>query len=311
MATTTNLGLTTYDTASGSLTTFLTYRLAQAGNNGNMGILDAFAGATSASIVSAKGGSIFDIDATQISANYFEGTNSNITGYNTNLKINLKTNATTTGSASLNINSYGTKSLMKIDTSGCIINLVSGDITINKYNQFIYNGTYFIVMSGNVSSGSTTSGSATFATSGSVADRHLVIYDGVSGSQVRDGLASVDTSGNLTLAGKQIQNYAEKTVTSSGSVTYDVDWSTGNLFEITMTGNKSITFSNLAAGRSITTMMIQDGTGSRVVTWPSVKWSSGSPMVLSTGSGMVDVASFFVGSGGSLVYGFPAGMDMR
>jgi len=48
-----------------------------------MTILDNFAGATSASIVAVKGGVIFDIDATQVSTNYFEGSNSNVTGYNT------------------------------------------------------------------------------------------------------------------------------------------------------------------------------------------------------------------------------------
>lgn len=311
MTTTTNLGLTTYSSAAGSAVTFSEYRLSQNGLSGNMTILDTFAGATSASIVAVRGGVIFDIDATQVSTNYFEGSNSNVTGYNTNLKINLKTNATISGSASLNINGYGTKSLMKVDTSGSIINLVSGDILLNKYNQFIYNGTYFVVMNGTISGSSTSSGSASFATSGSVTDRHLVIYDGASGSQVRDGFASVDTSGNVSLEGKQIQNYTEKIVSSSGSVTYNIDWSTGNLFEVTMTGNKSITFSNLAAGRSITAMMIQDVTGSRVVTWPTVKWTGGSPMVLSTASNARDVVSFMVDSSGSSVYGFPAGMDMK
>jgi hypothetical protein len=311
LASTTNLGLTTYDTASGSAITFLSYRLSQGGNTGNMLAIDNFAGETSASLIALKSGIIFDINATQISTNYFEGTNSAVTGYNTNLKINLKTNATNSGSASLNINSYGTKSLMKIDNSGTIINLINGDILANKYNQFIYNGTYFIVMNGTISGSSTSSGSATFATSGSVTDRHLVIYDGASGSQVRDGFASVDASGNLSLSGKQIQNYTEKAVTSSGSVTYNIDWSTGNLFEVTMTGNKTITFSNLSAGRSITTMMIQDVTGSRIVSWPTVKWTAGSAMILSTASNARDVVSFMVDSSGSTVYGFPAGMDMK
>jgi hypothetical protein len=198
LGTTSNLGLTTTDVASGSAITFLTYRTALSGNLSNMTVLDSFAGATSASIVAVRGGVIFDVDATQISTNYFEGSNSNITGYNANLKINLKTNATISGSASLNINSYGVKSLMKIDNSGTIVNLISSDIVVNKYNQFIYNGTYFVVMNGTIS-GSATSSSLT--TSGSVTDRHLVIYDGASGSQVRDGFASVDASGNLSLCG--------------------------------------------------------------------------------------------------------------
>jgi len=74
LTTTSNLGLTVYSGASGSETTFLNYRLSQAGLSGNMSIIDSFAGDTSASIVSVKNGVIFDVDATQISSNYFENT---------------------------------------------------------------------------------------------------------------------------------------------------------------------------------------------------------------------------------------------
>lgn len=178
-----------------------------------MTVIDSFAGATSASIVAVRGGVIFDVNATQISTNYFEGTNANITGYNTNLKINLKTDVTISGSASLNINSYGVKSLMKVDTAGSTVNLASGDITLNKYNQFIYNGTYFVVMNGTISSGSVISGSGITAISGSG------VMSDTTGSVVKHNVSGI-TSGSYNAV--QVDSYGHvisgSIVASSGAI---------------------------------------------------------------------------------------------
>lgn len=144
--TTSFLGLSTFDDSSASSTTFSTFRNAIAGNNSNFTILDIFSSATSASITSLKTNTFTAISANQISTNYYEASAANLTGYLTNMPINLKLNTNISGSSSLNINGYGVKNLMKIDTSGCAIALVTGDITINKYNPFIYNGSYWILV---------------------------------------------------------------------------------------------------------------------------------------------------------------------
>ena len=55
------------------------------------------------------------------------------------------------------------------------------------------------------------------------------------------------------------------TVAYSSSVT--LDCSTADVFELTLTGNITIDFSNGVNGQKVEVRLIQDGTGSRTVTW--------------------------------------------
>jgi hypothetical protein len=314
LTTTTNLGLTTYSTAAGSAVTFLDYRLTQNGLAGNLSIIDSWAGGVSGSISSLKINSFITIPASEISTNYYEATSPALTGYVTNSPINLKLNTSISGSATLNINGYGIRNLMKVDSSGNIVNLVSGDITINKYNPFVYNGTYWILMGQSVA----TSGSHPLNVTGTIISDGILTFSGSSGSLVKSSSAAISStgsmiiSGSLTLNGNQIQNYAEKSLVTSQGTTYNIDWSAASLFEITLTNNIGLTFSNLVGGRSITALLIQDGTGGRTITsWPNVKWTSGSVPTLSSGSTAVDVFTFVTRSAGSTVLGFPAGLDMK
>jgi hypothetical protein len=169
-----------------------------------MTILDNFAGETSASIVSLKNNEVIDVNASQISANYYEATVSLISSYASNLKIDLKVNATNTGAVTLNINSLGTKTLKKVNSSGTAIDLASGDLVANAYNLFIYNGTYFILIGSLVSSsGSSTSGSGGMIYTGSA----LINVSGSKISHIPSGVTSglgnqfiVDAYGHITSA---------------------------------------------------------------------------------------------------------------
>lgn len=104
----------------------------------------------------------------------------------------------------------------------------------------------------------------------------------------------------------------EQIITASPSTPYAVDWAAGTLFEITLGQNTTFTFSNLAAGRSVTLVLIQDATGSRTVTWPAgVDWPSGVAPTLSTGANAVDVITLFVRADGATVIGLTAGLDLQ
>jgi hypothetical protein len=149
LTTTTNLGLTTYSSESGSLTSFLDYRLATAGTTtSNLITLDRWAGETSGSLNSLKTNAIFTVLGTAVSTNYYVATVANLSSYSLNPTINLKINVSVTGSTTLNINSLGDIILKKVNTGGTIVNLASGDMIANQYYIFAYNGSNFVMVSG-------------------------------------------------------------------------------------------------------------------------------------------------------------------
>ena len=72
-------------------------------------------------------------------------------------------------------------------------------------------------------------------------------------------------------------------VSLSDASTITVDWSLSNQFGVTLGGNRTIEFSNLQHGQLIRIRLQQDGTGSRLVTWPSgIRWAGGSAPTLTT-----------------------------
>lgn len=71
---------------------------------------------------------------------------------------------------------------------------------------------------------------------------------------------------------------------------------------LTLTGNVTITPSNMKSGATYAMILKQDGTGSRTVTWAAAfKWRSGTAPTLSTGASEVDILTFI--SDGTNLYG--------
>lgn len=104
-----------------------------------------------------------------------------------------------------------------------------------------------------------------------------------------------------------LKDYGETVVTANSSTAYTVDLTQGNVFNITLTGNCSFTFSNPPASGtagSFTLILTQDGTGSRTATWPAaVSWSGGSAPTLNTSAGSVNILTFVTVDAGTLWYG--------
>ncbi|NTW33083.1 MAG: hypothetical protein HGB12_10730, partial [Bacteroidetes bacterium] len=73
-----------------------------------------------------------------------------------------------------------------------------------------------------------------------------------------------------------------------------VDWNYSNVQEITLTKDRTLTFSNGKNGGLYTLIIKQDSNGGWSVTWPSnIKWTgAGTPPVLSTSANAVDVIKF-------------------
>lgn len=72
----------------------------------------------------------------------------------------------------------------------------------------------------------------------------------------------------------------------TGAVT--VDWDNGNMQRMRLTGAVTLTFSNPTAGRRYLLILEQDGTGSRLVTWPTIRWFAGITPTLSTAATAID-----------------------
>ncbi len=90
------------------------------------------------------------------------------------------------------------------------------------------------------------------------------------------------------------------TLTSASTVT--PDFGASNHFTLTLGQNLTIANpSNLVAGQQGSIFLIQDGTGSRTITWGSYfDWAGGSAPTLSTQSGSVDRLDYIVRTTGSI-----------
>lgn len=83
-----------------------------------------------------------------------------------------------------------------------------------------------------------------------------------------------------------------------------LDWTSGMAQKLTLTGNCTLTINNpTAAGTMFTLVLIQDGTGSRTVTWPgTITWKGGAAPTLTTTNSKADIIHLLWN--GSAYYGY-------
>lgn len=97
--------------------------------------------------------------------------------------------------------------------------------------------------------------------------------------------------------------------TATGAV--QLDLANGNVFNLTLTGNVTFTFTGATNGRacSFAIYLKQDATGNRTVSWPgSAKWAGGTPPTLSTAANAVDIVVFETLNNGTAWYGSLVGI---
>jgi hypothetical protein len=95
---------------------------------------------------------------------------------------------------------------------------------------------------------------------------------------------------------------ASAIVTLTDGATITPDFDTGNIFTVTLGGNRTMANpSNLVAGQSGSIFIVQDGTGSRTLTWGSY-WDfiNGVAPTLSTTASAVDRIDYVVRSATSI-----------
>ena len=111
----------------------------------------------------------------------------------------------------------------------------------------------------------------------------------------------------------EVKDYSETVTALSPAATVDIDLTNGNVFTLTADQNTTFTFSNPSpTGKSCSfTLIWTQDSSDRTITWPgSVDWKDGTKPDVSSGSGVIDIYTFFTIDEGTIWYGFQAGVDM-
>ena len=224
--------------------------------------------------------------------------------------------ATATELNYLDITTLGTSEASKVVTADA-----NGDVTIAD-------GAYdFDVASHDGTNGLLLAGTLVTATA-----TELNLIDGYTGTTAELNTLDVTTQGTaeaskaVTSDGSLVTNFADGVVQRPEMKDYSetktalvaaasiaIDMSTGNVFTITPDQNTTFTFTNPSpTGKScaFTLIWTQDGSD-RTIAWPaSVDWAGGSVPDVTSGSGKIDIYTFFTLDAGTIWYGFQAGADM-
>jgi len=109
---------------------------------------------------------------------------------------------------------------------------------------------------------------------------------------VNDNPYGMKSGGSVFIYGQAAISEGMGPVQTAGTGgTIAIDWSTGNLQEILLTGTGiTVTFTGALPGQTCELLVKQDATGSRTITtWPTIKWAGGSAPTLTTTANKSDM----------------------
>jgi hypothetical protein len=91
--------------------------------------------------------------------------------------------------------------------------------------------------------------------------------------------------------------YASSAYALTDGATISLNWNNGNVQKVTLGGNRTFTFANPVAGGRYLIELTQDSTGSRTITWPTIKWQrvsgTSTAPTLSTTAAYVDLIALY------------------
>ena len=224
--------------------------------------------------------------------------------------------ATSTELNYLDITTLGTSEASKVVTADA-----NGDVTIAD-------GAYdFDVASHDGTNGLLLGGTLVTATA-----TELNLIDGYTGTTAELNTLDVTTQGTaeaskaVTSDGSLVTNFADGVVQRPEMKDYSetktalvaaasiaIDMTYGNVITITPDQNTTFTFTNPSpTGKSCAfTLIWTQGGSDRTISWPaSVDWAGGTVPDVTSGSGKIDIYTFFTLDAGTIWYGFQAGADM-
>ena len=121
------------------------------------------------------------------------------------------------------------------------------------------------------------------------------------------GDTDTQTLTNKTLTNPTVTNYVETPYTANSGTAITLALTNGTVQIITLTGNATITMPTATSGKSFIMYLKQDGTGSRTVTWSTVKWAGGTAPTITSTASKQDIYSFF--ADGTNWYGVVVGQN--
>lgn len=143
-------------------------------------------------------------------------------------------------------------------------------------------------------------GIATFLTTPSSANLSAAMTD-----ETGSGLVVFNSAPALT--NPTVTNYVETAYSANSSTAITLALTNGTVQIITLTGNATITMPSAVAGKSFIMYLKQDATGSRSVTWSTVKWAGNTAPTITGTASQMDIYSFF--SDGTNWYGVTVGQN--
>ena len=101
------------------------------------------------------------------------------------------------------------------------------------------------------------------------------------------------------------------TVQATSGAAYAINYALSNTFKITLTANCTLSLSNMpisGVSASLTLFLVQDATGSRIVTWPAtMHWIGGVAPTLATAAGSTNIITLASLDGGVNIVGLNVG----
>lgn len=92
---------------------------------------------------------------------------------------------------------------------------------------------------------------------------------------------------------KDLLNGTSNPVTDTDGATVTFNLDNGKVHQVTLAGNRTLAISNEKVGQTFIIKLIQDGTGSRTVTWfTTINWAGDVAPVLTTTASKWDVFGF-------------------
>lgn len=109
------------------------------------------------------------------------------------------------------------------------------------------------------------------------------------------------------LTNPTVTNYVETPYSANSSTAITLDLANGTVQIITLTGNATVTMPTATSGKSFIMFLKQDATGSRTITWSTVKWAGGTTPTITGTASRQDIFSFF--ADGTNWYGTVVGQN--